>query len=85
MIIQTNKINTQDVITSWGLTFTYPGAQKFPQHRIDHMARLLGNEPPKSPISGCKMCIEGAWGPSHWPSIMCESGARYHCTCDACF
>ena len=28
---------------------------------------------------------ENTFFPSHWPSSMCESGKRPHCTCDRCF
>lgn len=35
----------------------------------------------------CAYCQDprNAGGPGHFPSSMCRSGGRPHCTCDTCF
>jgi hypothetical protein len=72
------------LITSWGDVFHYVGDVPDGQNRIDHLGRKCGLTPPAGPVSDCYVC-ELIDHPRHWPSVMCKSGARPHCTCDACF
>jgi hypothetical protein len=77
-----------DLLTSWGEVLKYVGDVPTTQHKIDHLARQCGMTPPDRYVEGCSYCEdypEGTFAPSHWPSTMCQSGARPHCTCDACF
>ena len=59
--------------------YTVEAAQHEHVTSADHLAN-------RAIIAACGMYqCAGQPGPGHWPSPMCRSGKRPHCTCDACY
>lgn len=74
-----NGVQTRFAISPWGNSETR-------EERITRWTESGFADPE------CPGCVEilrhptlSAFAPSHRPSPMCRSGARPHCTCDACF